>query len=140
MFENYKELSAEEQAQIKALHKAIRADRSCGDRYRNLAWGFIRGFKFRRIERQHRTEKFASDAYFPKNPTLGYVRTDEGCFYEHNLPDAVVLTKLLAKHLPDFANDLASQWSIKPEARIVAWLSDRTGAIPAPARRAKEAA
>lgn len=140
MFENYKGLSAEERAQVKTLHKAIRADLSAGDRYRNLAWGFIRGFKYRRIERTHRTQPLAADVYFPHTPTLGFVETAEGRFFEHNLPDALRLTKLLAKHLPEFAEDLANEWQLKPGARIVAWLSDRSGAIPVPARKAKEAA
>lgn len=140
MFENYKDLSAEEQAHVKALHQAIRSDRSFGDRYRNLAWGYIRGFKYRRIERSHPMQQLASDAYFPREPSLGYVETAEGRFFEHNLPDAVLLTQLLAKHLPEFATDLASTWTLKPGSRLVAWLSDRSGAIPVPARRAREAA
>jgi hypothetical protein len=135
MFENYKQMSADEQAQVKAIHKAIRTDDSFGDRYRILAWGFIRGFKFRRLERSHHMEKLPDGHY---SPAPYYIRTDKGVFYEHNLPEALPLTKLLAKHLPEFQADFESKWSLKSGTRIAAWLEDKSGAIHAPPPRPKK--
>lgn len=132
MFEDYQQMSAEEKARVKALHKAIRADRDSGERYRNLAWGFIRGFKYRRIERSHRVQPIPSDGYCPED-VCGYVRRGELRFYEHHFPDALFLTKLLAKHLPEFAADIDG-WSLKKGSRVTAWLLDPEGAIPVPVR------
>lgn len=131
MFENYSDLSAEERAQVKALHVAIRSDREFGERYRNLAWGFIRGFKFRRIERSHRMQKLPDDAYMGG---YGYSTRPEGKFFEHNMPTEVTLAKLLAKHLPEFEADFLTKWQLREGSRITTWLKDLEGAIPAPVR------
>ena len=93
MFENYKEMTDAEKASVKAIFKAIRSQ--TGDRYGNLAWGFVRGFPYRRIERSHRMELLPPSAgvvsgaetlKYAKEPP--YVHTEAGVFYEHNLPDA----------------------------------------------------
>lgn len=137
MFENYREMSVEERAQVKALHKAIRSDREFDRRYVNLAWGFIRGFKYRRIERQHRMQQLADDGYCPEN-VLGYVRTPEGRFVEHNVADGRKIAEVLAKHLPGFPEfkEEYDRWYTgnRQSRRVYEWLMDRTGAIPAPVR------
>jgi len=99
-----------ERAKIKALHKAVRGDASHGPRYRCLAWGFVRGFKYRRIERSHRTQL-----------------VNTGTVFEHNLPVAFYLHKLLSKHLPNLAKN-----------EVEVWLKDPMGAIPAPPPRPKK--
>jgi hypothetical protein len=43
MFENYKQMTASEQAEVKLIHKALRKE-TC-HRYGNLAWGFLRSLK-----------------------------------------------------------------------------------------------
>lgn len=136
MFENYREMSDAEKASVKAIHQAIRSDQSTSDRYRNLAWGFVRGFKFRRIERTHKIQQLASDAWCPTDE-LGYSRTETGRFFEHNMPSAAELTRVLAKHIPEFAADLVDKWRVKKGSRIEAWLMDPDGAIPVPVREKK---
>ncbi|MFI5296541.1 MAG: hypothetical protein ACHREM_00465 [Polyangiales bacterium] len=118
MFENYKEMSAEEQAQVKAIHKAIRATTS--DRYGNLAWAFVRGMPYRRVERTTRTQ------------TMG-----DGSIVEHNKPYAHALTHAIATHVPGFAPKAASAWQTKAHPAVEAWLADPSGAIAAPSPHPK---
>lgn len=115
MFENYSQMSAEEQAQVKAVHKAVRAQTA--SRYGNLAWGFVRGFPYRRIERTTRTQV-----------------AGDGSVVEHNRPDARHLTHLLGESVPGFAEVGKNWWSTKPSPAVEAWLASPEGAIPAPVR------
>jgi hypothetical protein len=108
MYENYREMSADEQAQVKAVHKAVRKETP--SRYGNLAWAFVRGFPYRRVERQTRTQ------------TMG-----DGTVIHHNLPEARILTGVLTKYL-----------RCSEVVGVEAWLKNPDGAIPAPAPRPKK--
>lgn len=77
-----------------------------------LLWGYVRGFKFRRIERSHYVQE-----------------TAPGVFYVHNLPSEVWLSRIWSTFLDETAAELAP--------KIKAWLADPSGAIAAPAPRAK---
>lgn len=134
--EEYLALSDEKRAELKALMKAIRKDSGFGERTRNLAWGFVRGFKYRRIERSHKKQYLAADACVHLD-AYGYGQDTEGKFFEQNMPNPVYLAKLLSKYFPEFEADFKDKWSLKPESRILAWLKDPTGAIPAPVREKK---
>lgn len=103
-----------EREEIKALHLEIRKDiknttDSWEHRYLLLAWGYLRGFKFRRIERNHRVQRLPS-----------------GVLFEHNMPSETVLRSTLLRYIPALASS------------IHAWLADPTGAIPAPPPRPKK--
>jgi hypothetical protein len=102
MFENYREMSADEKAQVRAIHKAIRGDRSISERARILAWAFVRGLKYRRCERATRTQ------------TLG-----DGTVVRHNLPNARAITHLLGKHIPGFAEVHPKYWWATKESPSV---------------------
>lgn len=120
MFENYKQMSADEQAQVKAIHKALRKETY--SRSGNLAWAFVRGFLYRRVERTTRTQVLA-----------------DGSVYNHNPPSASAITAILAKHIPGFAAfDPAKPWATPAHPAIVEWLKNPEGAIPAPAPREKK--
>jgi hypothetical protein len=114
-----------ERARVKALHNAIREDRSHGDRYRNLAWGYIRGFKYRRIERSHHMQAL-DGAYWSTVGTVSIRKVGDVWHFEHNMPYPDYLFKLLQKHLPDLKKE-----------QIVSWLQDPSGAISAPPPRPK---
>lgn len=130
--EEYLSLSDEDRAASKALFKAIRTDRSFGERTRILAWGFVRGFKYRRMERSHKKQ------YLPESGAYAdfhaYGRDEKGKYFEHNLPNALYIAKLLAKHCPAFESEFSGKYSVKEDSRVVAWLKDPTGGIPAPVR------
>lgn len=120
MFENYKQLSADEQAQVKAIHKALRAE--TGSRAGNLAWAFVRGFAYRRVERTTRTQVLP-----------------DGSVYSHNPPPAWAITTILGTHIQGFAEvDAERPWTTKPHPEVVAWLANPGGAIPAPPPREKK--
>lgn len=109
MFENYKEMTDAEKASVKAIHRALRAETA--GRYGNLAWGFVRGFPYRRIERTTRTQNGAGDQH--------------GKVIQHNQPNARLLTHLLGKLIPGFAEINEKQsWNTKPSPVIEAWLAD----------------
>jgi hypothetical protein len=122
MFENYREMSADEKAQVKTIHKGLRKETS-SSRMRNLAWGFVRGFPYRRIERKTRTQAMG-----------------DGTIVVHNKPDAQQLTWLLAKHIPGFVEGFSekSRWNTKASPVVDAWLASEAGAIPAPAPRPRK--
>ena len=106
MFENYRELSAEKKEEIKRFHVEFRAFCKEYGRYGNLAWGFVRGFPYRRIERSHRVQK-----------ENGFI---------HNMPSESFLLKTLHRHsmLLDVTMEEINRWLANPE-----------GAIPAPPPR-----
>jgi hypothetical protein len=118
MFENYRELSADEKAQIKAIHKALRKE--TGSREGNLAWGFVRGFPYRRIERKTRTQK-----------------TGDGTVIVHNPPSAVAIANILVKYIPGLGY-FQNSYTLLPGCPLVAWLANPDGAIPAPAPRERK--
>jgi hypothetical protein len=121
MYENYREMSADEKAQVKSIHKSLRQDTS--SRLGNLAWGFVRGFPYRRIERKTRTQLMG-----------------DGTTVVHNKPDAQQLTWVVAKHIPGFVEGFSekARWNTKASPAIEAWLANTEGAIPAPAPRPKK--
>jgi hypothetical protein len=110
-------MSEEERAdreKTKTLHRSIRdgMDESWGTphhRYQLLAWGFVRGFKYRRIERSHRRQILP-----------------DGSVFEHNLPSDYLLLRALSKYVPEVT-----------VGQVKAWLADPSGAIPAPPPRPK---
>jgi len=119
MFEKYKEMSDAEKASVKAIHKALRAETK--GRYGNLAWGFVRGFLYRRIERTTRTQ------------VMG-----DGSVVTHNVPNAGFLTYWIAKAVPGFAEfDEKRWWATKAHPAVTAWLANQEGAIAAPIREKK---
>jgi hypothetical protein len=109
MFENYKQLPAEEQEKIKAFHKSFRKHCKEEGRYGNLAWGFIRGFPYRRIERSHKVQK------------------ENG--FEHNFPNISLLVIV-------FRDAMIGEADVSKEA-LTTWLANKEGAIPAPPPRVK---
>lgn len=113
-----------ERSRVKELHRAARNCLPVGDRYRNLAWGFVRGFKYRRIERSHRIQP--TDVGYGRNPPYYVFRTDAGQFVEHNMPSPDFLFKVLNKFMPEI--------SVKD---VEVWLKDRTGGIAVRPRRPK---
>ncbi len=114
MFENYRELSAEEKARVKQIHKTIRKDAS--SREGNLAWAFVRGFPYRRVERKTRTQTMP-----------------DGSIVQHNPPPLVAVARLLVAAMPELeAQFLKGKYQLAPECPLVAWAKDPSGAIPAP--------
>lgn len=106
--------------EMKALHDHIRNDMKSAERapfrttkhkflatHRDmlLLWAFVRGLKFRRLERTH---------HFDKNTNL-----------ELNMPEAKWLVEIWEDYLPE-TDDL--------ETQIDNWLKDPAGAIPVPLR------
>jgi hypothetical protein len=118
MFENYSQLNADEKAQIKAIHKALRAETP--SRERNLAWGFVRGLKYRRIERTTRSQTMP-----------------DGSIVNHNEPSLVYVAKLLAKHIPGLEGWFKGSYTLAQDCPLIAWMADPSGAIPAPVRPKK---
>lgn len=114
MFENYRQMSADEQAQVRAIHKAIR--KGTTGRYGNLAWAFVRGMPYRRVERKTRTQ------------VMG-----DGTVVVHNRPWPVTLTQVMARHIPELTGP--DKWRANP--LIEAWLASEEGAVPAPVPRPK---
>lgn len=96
------EIELNTREETRAMHKAIRAELKKGAcRTMLLLWAFVRGFKYRRIERSH---------HFDPN-------TGE----ELNIPQTKWLKYTFETYLPGVEN---------LEAKIHAWLDDPTGAIP----------
>lgn len=119
MFENYKQMTAEEKALVKQIHKAVRAQTR--SREGNLAWAFLRGFKYRRVERTTHTQT-----------------QPDGTVYNHHAPSASYITAILGTHIPGFAKvDPKRTWATEAHPEIVAWLADPSGAIEAPVREKK---
>jgi hypothetical protein len=127
------EMSEEERAErarVRDLHARVRSF-GCANRIVNLAWGFVRGFKYRRIERRHRLQRI--DTFGPSDVEVrpfGYayecvVRNKEGCFYEHNFPSATALHRFLSVNV-GLDVTIKDVWD---------WLSDPEGAIPCPPPR-----
>ncbi|MGH9918013.1 MAG: hypothetical protein ACRD6W_03940 [Nitrososphaerales archaeon] len=118
-FESYKSLSAEEKAQVKTVHKGIRAETS--SRAGNLAWAFVRGFPYRRVERSTRTQTMP-----------------DGTVVVHNAPNPLAIARILAAHMPELeALWFESKYRLKDSCPLAAWLANPDGAIPAPAPRPK---
>jgi hypothetical protein len=118
-FENYKSLSAEEKAQIKAVHKGLRTETV--SRAGNLAWAFVRGFPYRRVERSTHTQTMP-----------------DGTVVVHNAPNPLHIARILAAHIPGLeAEYFESKYKLKATCPLAAWLANPDGAIPAPAPRPK---
>jgi hypothetical protein len=107
MFENYETMSDADKAQVKAIHKAIRTLPE--GRYRNLAWGLVRGFPYRRIERTTRTQD-----------------NGDGTRTVHNRPSASAIVGVLVAIL--------TAWPAPSPDEVKLWLASEAGAIPAPVR------
>ncbi len=119
------ETTGTERDRVRALHKAVRSDTSSGERYRILAWGFLRGFPYRRMEPTHHRQLVGDHDLWGGFETAAYRDDDGKWWYEHNFPSAYVLAHHLAKHLPEIAAEidgykLRKDWK---GASIVAWLT-----------------
>lgn len=114
MFENFIELSDAEKSEVKRIHSAFRANTA--SRYGNLAWGFLRGLPYKRVERKTREQIVNGKTVY------------------HNLPSAVLLTLELGKVLPEFRAETKPGWIRLPPPHplIVSWLENKEGAVPAP--------
>jgi hypothetical protein len=120
MFENYETMTDAEKAEVKKTHRKLRA--LTLTRYGNLAWGFVRGFLYRRIERKTQTQE------------LG-----DGSVFVHNRPDARYLTLAIADCVDGFAEvDQKRRYATKADPRVEAWLACEDGAIAAPPPREKK--
>ena len=120
MFDNYKEMSADEKAQVKKIHAGIRAETH--SRAGNLAWGFVRGFPYKRIERKTRTQT-----------------TPDGTVVVHNQPNLIAVDRIIVAHIPSLETEwFASKYQLKPACPLTAWLANPDGAIPAPAPRPRK--
>ena len=121
-------------ATVKVLHASIRAELRAAHlaggsrhRYAILAWAFVRELPCRRFERSHHCQT-----------------QSDGSVFEHNLPSVTELARALAPFFPEIAAELPKErwgWirSDSPTAvRLGTWLTDPSGAIPAPAPRAKK--
>jgi hypothetical protein len=115
MFENYKLLSAEEKTKIKAIHKAVRAE--VHSRAGGLAWAYLRGFPYRRVERTTRTQVMP-----------------DGKVVNHNLPDIRAVARILVAAMPELGPTwLKSGGMLLLETcPLIAWVKDPSGAISAP--------
>jgi hypothetical protein len=119
MFDNYREMSAEEKAQVKKIHKGIRNETA--SRSGNLAWGFVRGFSYRRIERTTRTQTMP-----------------DGTMVRHNAPNLVAVARIIVAHIPSLEVEwFAGKYQLKSTCPLTAWAASEDGAIPAPAPRPK---
>jgi hypothetical protein len=79
-------------------------------RYTLLAWGYVRGFPYRRIERSHHVQILP-----------------DGRAFEHNLPSG-----------HELYNCLHALGLTPTKESVKAWLEDPSGAIPAPPPRVKK--
>jgi hypothetical protein len=120
MFENYKSMSADEQARVKAIHKAIRKETPT--RSGNLAWAFVRGFPYRRVERTTHTQIMP-----------------DGTVVNHNPPRLVAVARIIVTHIHELeAQWFAGKYQLTSACPLAAWAKDPSGAIPAPVPRAKK--
>jgi hypothetical protein len=119
MFENYRQMDDAAKASVKAIHKAIREETPT--REGNLAWAFVRGFKYRRVERTTRTQ------------VMG-----DGSTINHNPPNLVAIARILVTAMPELAATyFKSTYVLKEDCPLIAWEKDSSGAIPAPVRTPK---
>lgn len=129
-----KELSEVERAERehdKELHLRVRsalkeAIKTSGHahRYMILAWGYVRNFKYRRLERSHHIQKLEGVG---SEGSYGYTKKEDGWYFEHNLPYLTFLHETLKAFLPGVTLE-----------EVGRWLRDPTGAIPAPPPRPKK--
>ena len=118
-FEHYKEMSEEGRAQVREIHQKIRSQ--AGSREGNLAWGFVRGFPYRRIERTTRTQVMP-----------------DGSIVQHNAPSALHIARVLAGAIAGLEQAwFESKYNLRADCPLVAWLANPDGAIPAPPPRPK---
>ena len=116
MFENYKQLSAEEKSKVKAIHKAVREE--VLSRAGGLAWAYLRGFPYRRVERTTRTQ------------VMG-----DGTVVDHNKPDIRAVARILVAAMPELGPSWLKSGGmlLHEQCPLIAWVKDPSGAIPAPA-------
>ena len=63
----------------------------------------------------------------------------DGTITVHNKPNALHIARILAKHIPGYeAENFVGKYQLKPECALHTWLKDESGAIAAPAPRAKK--
>ncbi len=109
MTEEEKKIREESKLLHSSIRNAAKAAPSWEHRDYLLLWGYVRGFKFRRMERTHRVQK-----------------QEDGTLFEHNMPSSSWLHTVWKKFIPVERED------------INRWLLDPTGAIPAPPPRPKK--
>ncbi len=112
-FDNYKALDQSEKDKVKAVHRGLRTETS--SRAGNLAWGFARGFPYRRIERTTRTQVI------------------DGKVFNHNPPNLLAIARILAEHIPGL-DYFASPHQLRSDCPLITWAASLDGAIPAPVR------
>jgi hypothetical protein len=119
MFENYREMSADEKARVKAINVVLRT--KTPSREGNLAWAFVRGFKYRRVERTTRTQVMA-----------------DGSVVNHNPPNLVAVARIIVTAMPELeAAYFKGTYALADSCPLIAWAKDPSGAIPAPVREKK---
>ena len=104
MFENYSDLSDAEKALVKKIHQNLCSSSEHIYRYGNLAWGYVRGFQYRRVERTN---------------------------HQHHKADYYWLRKELEQA---FRKAGAPESWLPSEEVLQAWLDNPEGAIPVPVR------
>ena len=115
MYENYKQMDDAGKASVKAAHKAVRSQAST--RAGNLAWGYMRGVPYRRLERTTRTQK------------LG-----DGTVIVHNQPDLLAVAYVLVEAVPALKETWFKGYTLAKDCPLFAWYKDPSGAIPVPVR------
>ena len=118
MFEDYETMSAEEREAVKKAHRAVRALPE--GRYRNLAWGYVRGCPYRRIERTSHLDKMCGSAL--KGHRWGIAHA--------------ICMALGQANVDGFDLKSREEWNESIE-RMIRWLSDPSGAIAAPPLKPK---
>lgn len=118
MFENYREMDDAAKASVKAIHKAIRKEATATTRTGALAWAFVRGFAYRRVERTTRTQVMA-----------------DGSVVNHNPPNLVAIARIIVTAMPELeALYFRSTYTLTESCPLIEWVKDPSGAIPAPVR------
>lgn len=136
-------LSAAEFEAVRALHSAVRSEvqacwaksrqgtavtgspdvrRAMGQQHRIalLAWAFVRGIPYRRVEACRHLQVIL-DLPPESSLNLSKMARAGAYWFEHGKPNVVVLHAFLSRYLPDLAIDRLDMWLSEP----VVWPSDR---------------
>lgn len=121
-------LSLAEFEALRALHKAVHAelkrywadsrqgplmdDRAAGQHHRTalLAWAFVRGLPYRRIEPLRHLQVLSMSPGAVVSVRDEEVQMHGIQLYEHHAPDAKALHAFLAKHVPTLTAERVERW------------------------------